>query len=311
MRFEVSKKLQIPQWNGDYGKATRAAGHQLFWSGNNQYTNSADYVFSFQGRKRPYRAAAYETGFWHEAAHLDVRGLWNGAVFNQPGAMAQVLAYKAPISAQDVCRNRAGPVVKYSQPTVSRTWDGVVLACQVAHDHSITVGSNASEAAYWAFLEGACKHYGPLLFMKYHPRSHGPDLVRVLELAKKYGARAGPTDLKILEKCRFVLVYNSTFSVDAWMWGKRVAQFAEGYFANTGAVTYTRGQFPNACEDTDGVQQKLLNFLIWRYCYYRLMPADRMIAMFEAFAQASPEELFPLPEELSYAAQAPRKKNPT
>jgi hypothetical protein len=80
-----------------------------------------------------------------------------------------------------------------------------------------------------------------------------------------------------------------------------VAQYAPGYFYRTGAVTYTNGRIPEPEEVTDRQEraEQVLNFLIWRYCFYSKCDPQTTIRILDAYARSS--ELFPLPEELSYA----------
>jgi hypothetical protein len=127
------------------------------------------------------------------------------------------------------------------------------------------------------------------------------DFLRCKRIAEAHGARCLSANHSVIEWCRFVLTYCSTFCVDCFVRGVRVAQFAPGYFDSTPAVTYTNRTLPDEVRDTTAAGRKLADFLIWRYCFSHMQSADKWEAVFRAFADAPNDVLFPLPEALSYA----------
>jgi hypothetical protein len=311
MHFDIDRHLIGGKDPGEYAFLASKTGHKLTIRRGEGFDPGADLVAFFQERQSPpiktKRAVLYETGFFAQAAHLDTRGLWAASSFHTQEAIDRIMAYKAPERAQDVLSRAGLSPSKYVQPSAEARWGGVVLAAQVSLDHSVTTlpGGRAQRDHFWAFIEGACKHYKRQLFIKMHPRLHGYDRVNYTTLAGKYGCRWGDVGLSILDHAKFVLVYNSGFAVDCWLRGVPVAQFEAGYFSDTPAVTFTMGEYPDELDSADTAEaaQRMVDWLAWRYCYYQDMPPGAFISMLEAFARVPEGETFPLPEALSYAAQ--------
>jgi hypothetical protein len=232
---------------------------------------------------------------------MDRLGLWAESSLAQPEAIRAVMKFQAPQSAQSVVFNSDRPKSKYRQSDREVEWDGVVLACQKPEDSSVlSCAPEHTEDYYWGFVEKACRKHGKRLFLKLHPRVQNNS--RVHEYASKFGCRVGDANHSVISKCKFVLLYNSSFAVDCWMRGVRVAQYAPGYFHRSGAVTYTDGVIPDSVGDTADMEQRWLDWLIWRYCFAEDMEPDRLLALFNCYASTPDTELFPMPEELSYAA---------
>lgn len=238
-----------------------------------------------------------ETGFFWDGAHIDTHGLYKFSSFTLCDAQEQIDSFVAPKSASDIVRESGLPQSKYRQSSPITTWDGVVLAVQNPTDRSIKTG--ASPEDYYRFLEGACKHYGKHLFLKMHPWNNNEIYVRIATIAKEHGCQFGKTDHTIIEKCKFVLVWNSSFAVDCFVRRVPVAQYAPGYFFQTKAVTYTNGEFPDDVNDTTDAGSALADFIIWRYCFNHAMPVGRWIEMLELFANSN--KLFPMTDDFCYA----------
>ena len=238
-----------------------------------------------------------ETGFWWDAMHFDTHGLYELSSFNKPEAYDAFMQYRAPRSAQDVIFNSGMHPTKYRQKGESVRWDGVVLAAQRPGDRSVK--TIRDDADFWIFLEGACKAYGKHLFIKLHPGNKGKELQRIQEIARDHGVRAEYVNHSVLDHCKFCVLFCSTFSVDCFLREIPVVQWAPGYFYKSGAVTYANGEFPDAPHDTSYAAQKLVDFLVWRYCINATQPAYRWKEFFEHCARA--QELFPVTEEFCYA----------
>jgi hypothetical protein len=256
------------------------------------------FAITWGARERELRCAAIETGFWCTGMHLDMAGLYAKSSFNTPEGMAEVLRYKAPKAAADIVLSGQIPPSKYKQHEEDVSWDGIVLPLQVPHDRSVIYVGNQDH--FWTFVEGAAMKYRKSLFIKVHPMTSGNDLVRATNIATRYGSTVGKTNHSVLDRCKFVLTYNSTFAIDAMVRGVRVAQFAPGYFYKTGAVTYTAGEYPDEVPDTRDVAYRLCDFLIWRYCFVFDQPPEMWVSLLTTFAGSL--QRFPLPEALSYGA---------
>ena len=158
-------------------------------------------------------ASVLETGFFHQASHLDTVGLYQHSSLCTPHALREIERFDAPTKAKDISMRS-----KYSQGEDNHgvvEWDGIVLALQNPTDRSIR--SVASPEQYYKFVEDACIHYGSDLFIKLHPWNSGPKGDRLRAIAHKYGVNAAKINHRIIDNCKFVLVFNSTFSVDCMM----------------------------------------------------------------------------------------------
>lgn len=244
-----------------------------------------------------------ETGFFWQAAHLDTTGLYQHSSLCTPQALREIEKFQAPESAADIVFGQK-QFSKYSQgedPEVKGNdfnWSGVVLALQNPVDRSIR--SVTSPANYYKFVKDACKFYGDNLFIKLHPWNSGEKGDKLRAIAEQYGCRAAKINHRIIEKCKFVLVFNSTFSVDCMLRGIPVAQYAPGYFYQNPAVAYAEYTFPTEIKTDIEFGRKTCDFLIWRYCFDHSMPAEKWVRMFEHFSKS--KKLFPMTEEFCYAA---------
>jgi hypothetical protein len=250
------------------------------------------------------RDSVIETGFPFAGVHIDRHGIYDQCSLTRPEAREEVMAYHAPRPAMEILLHSNIPSSKYRQRPDPVRWEGVVLPLQIIYDRAIKhtpVKDQDPIGAYLGFVDRACEKYGKHLFLKLHPQASEGENKRWESIARSNGCGCGLTDLSVLERCEFVLAYNSTFAFDCWLRGVPVAQYAPGYFYQTGGVTYTEGKLPDAVDMTTvEVGRKLADFVVWRYCFNRAMPIDRWVQVWRHFAQT--DDLFPLPEELSYAA---------
>lgn len=240
-----------------------------------------------------------ETGFFWNAIHIDTMGLYKNSSLNTLAGWREVEMFSAPKSAAEIVLNGTLNPSKYPQGRENFDWHGVVLAAQNPGDRSIY--SNGSKEDYYTFIKGACEHYRDRLFIKLHPHSSGEGVTeRITSYAEANGCKVSKTNHSVIQNCEFVLVWNSTFSVDCFVRNIPVAQFAPGYWHLTPAVVYTKGTYPDKlATDTLQAGHKLADFLAWRYCFNMHQPVDRWVKLVEIFAQSN--ELFPMRAEYCYA----------
>jgi len=248
------------------------------------------------------KRAVMETGFFWDASHIDTVGLYQYSSLNTPTAIKAIAEYDAKVSAKELVGRMKGRS-KYPQGQdpewkIADVSDAeIVLACQEPHDRSIR--SVTSPENYYKFIEDACKFYGDSLFIKLHPWNSGESGERIRQIAKNYNVRAAKVNHRVLENCKFCLVFNSTFAVDCFVRDVPVAHYAPGYFYQLPAVEYTEFTFPTDIKTDLQFAQKTCDFLIWNYCFDHSMSVDKWIEIFEIFAKSN--KMFPLPERLSYA----------
>ncbi len=243
------------------------------------------------------RTGIMETGFFWDALHIDTIGLYAQCSLNTVTAHELIKSYKAPKPAADVVLKGRLPATKYRQAGEPVEWTGVVLALQNPTDRSIHRGSSTED--YYRFVEMAAARFKQHLFLKLHPWNTGDVERRFTEIANKHGCRIGRANHRVIERCKFVLVYNSTFVVDCLLRGVKVAQYAPGYFYQCPGVTYTAFELPDDVPDKKDEGYQLCNWLVWRYCFYQGMSIEKIVAIFRLYANSN--ALFPLTEEHSYA----------
>lgn len=246
------------------------------------------------------RCAAIETGFFWDGIHIDSIGLYEKASFNFPQARAEIEEFSAPVSFLEM---QEGGLTrsKFAQSKDCQEWDGVVIVAQHPGDRSIWKAGSTGH--YHQFLDEACSYYGKRAFIKLHPVVMGnkDELEIVRSIASKHGSECGHVSLSILDRAESVLVYNSTFVVDALAAGKNVVQYAPGYFWQSGVVQYSGRRIKEFNTNrSDDFRNKFLDFLIWKYCFHKLTPMAKIADIVKAFAAS--RELFPLPQELSFAS---------
>jgi len=243
------------------------------------------------------KSVAMESGFFWDGMHLDTVGLYKQSSLNTAEGVAQIAKFRPPKQAADVIFGSKLPHSKYRQTNFDVEWDGVVLALENPGDRSILCG--ASPEDYYDFVYGACKAYQKRLFLKCHPWNSGEVFERLKSYSDEFGCRIEKCNHSVITQCALVLVWNSTFAVDCFIRGVRVAQFAPGYFYQTPAVTYTKGRYPNYVPDTTDDGYRLADFLVWNYCFNIAMPQEKWFGMLRHFRDSS--ELFPMNEEYCYA----------
>lgn len=242
------------------------------------------------------KGAVIETGFWWDAMHIDKHGLYKDSTLNHEDTQELINNFKPRTSIGEILEKQKVKS-KYRQTNYDVTWDGIVLALQNPGDRSVRSCGDVEQ--YYQFVDNACKYYGKNLFLKAHPWNSGEIFERLKSSSDKYGCRIEKCNHSVIEKCKFVLVYNSTFAVDCFVRYVPVAQFAPGYFHNTGAVTFTNGYYPDSVESTQERALNLADFMAWKYCFNSTMAPDSWAGMIEAFAKSN--DLFPMPEEYCYA----------
>jgi hypothetical protein len=237
----------------------------------------------------------FETGFFWEAAHFDTKGIYQYSSLNTPEAIDAIEKLDKP----DVMGSLLTAKVpsKYRQTAYDIDWKGVVLACQNPGDRSVRSVGSISD--WWDFYTGACEFYGSDLFVKLHPWNSGEIGEKICEIARQYNCQYGKTNHTVIKNCQFVLLYNSSFSVDCFLRDVPVAQFAEGYFHKTPALTFTNRTYPITIEKRMW-GKKLVNFLAHKYCFNVTMDVEKWVRMMRHFSTSS--ELFPLTDEFSYAS---------
>lgn len=235
-----------------------------------------------------------ETGFFRNSFHIDKYGLYQnsslGRLMNE-----RCVSYEAPKSWK-----KLNLCPKFGQPKDENKWDGVVLIGQYPNDRSVKIAGGSKK--YYEFVENACKFYGKNLLIKNHPvmikdQEHN-DIVS--GLCSRYGCEFGHFGHSIIQDCEFVLLFNSTFVVDAMMNYKPIVQYAPGYFYQSNAVFFSDGCLPTKIKSADTFFfDKALDFLAWKYCIHYGQSIENIRKIILSFKDGS--DTFPLNEELSYA----------
>lgn len=262
-----------------------------------QVTPANDYLIAWGDNPKGINHAVMETGFFQNALHLDKTGLYERASFNYPDGRREVEAFKAPRPWKDIAHLIHA---KYGQPNSTQSWEGVVLACQHPNDRSVLKAGGTKD--YYAFIEEACRFYGRQLYLKKHPvMVQNKECNGLLEgLALKHGCELGHIGSSILGRAEAVLVYNSTFVVDALMHGRHVMQYAPGYFWQAGVVQYLHKKLDASRREADPVfVNQFIDFLLWKYCFHAGLELEKVRQILSAFHLS--RDLFPLPQHLSYA----------
>jgi len=283
----------------DYGKLSEH-GITISKTGSEVRNNPDNYVVGWGERIHQTRSSAIETGFFWDAIHIDAVGLYESASFNFPEARNEIEKF----SAQATYRHLEAMGLmksKFRQPPTEAEWDGVVIIAQHPGDRSIWKAGSTGD--YHLFVEEACRYYGNRAFVKLHPVVMGnkEEIALIESIAKKHGSSVGNVALSVLDKAESVLVYNSTFVVDALVARKNIVQYAPGYFWQSGVVQYSGRKIkPFHGTANELFNEKFLDFLIWKYCFHKLTPMHDIARIVKGFA--SSRDMFPLPTELSYAS---------
>lgn len=255
------------------------------------------YVLAWGDPVNKVKNGVMETGFFWDALHIDTIGLYTSCSLNTPQAQKAIENFKAPKSAKEIIFNGRFPPTKFRQAGGDYKWEGIVLPLQNPGDRSVHRGSSTED--YYSFVDNACKYYGKHLFLKLHPWNKGEVEARFRSSAKKYGSSIGRVNHTVIENCKFVLVYNSTFIIDCLIRGIKVAQYAPGYFWQTKPVLYTSYEYPDEVSTDINDGYKLCDFLVWKYLIYQGMSIEKWVKLIRHFANS--KKLFPITNEFCYA----------
>lgn len=254
-----------------------------------------DFFVSWGENVKKTKHAVIETGFFKDSLHIDRVGLYANASFNFQSFQTYIENYEAPISWKNLPLKQ-----KFKQPEKQEKWHGIVLPLQHHNDRSVlSVGSSKD---YHNFVENACKYYGSKILLKKHPVTLGnkEEMARVEEIALRYNCIIDHVDTSIINHAEFVLVYNSTFVIDALMRNKHVVHFAPGYFWQSKVCQYSHYTFPNKLiQNNVDYINKFLDFLPWKYCIHYGQSIEKYSKIIKKLANEN--EIYPLPEEYSYA----------
>ena len=262
--------------------------------------NPENFIISWGDSVYKSKCAVMESGFFWEGVHIDTIGLYEKAAFNFPLARKKIQSFQAKTSFREL-QKMGLTKPKFTQSSENVNWDGVVIISQHPGDRSIWKAGSTGD--YHNFLNDACAYYGSRAFIKLHPviMGNAKELETLKAIAEKHGSQCGNVGMSIIDNAEFVLVYNSTFVVDALAAKKHVVQYAPGYFWQSGVTQYSSRIVPNKIEYCDQeYREKFLDFLVWKYCFHKMLPMNKMAEIVKIFS--SSKEIFPLPEELSYAA---------
>ena len=105
----------------------------------------------------------------------------------------------------------------------------------------------------------------------------------IRNILEEYGCYFGKAGFEILENCRFVVTYNSSFVVDCWMRGVHTYTHVDGTF-------YI---LANLLSDDPTVFKRKVNFLMWKYCLPLDLTFDQWVDVFRTYTQS--DKMFPLP----------------
>lgn len=258
-----------------------------------------NYYVSWGENKSKIRHSVIETGFFRNSVHLDSIGLYERASFNFPISRKIIEEYQAPLSWEKI--NNIRPLLtKFPQNNGINDWNHFVVICQNPKDRSIWRAGSSGD--YYDFLEKTASYYKNKLLLKIHPVTlqNKEEQKRLEEIAIKNNCELHNTDISVINNCEAVLIYNSTFVVDAISKNKHVYQYAPGYFWQSGVVQYTNRNICNKKQNLDkNYNIKFLEFLLWKYCFPETQSTEKLLKIINCFKNSN--ELFPLPEDCSYA----------
>lgn len=244
------------------------------------------------------RGCAIETGFFLDAMHADNFGLYELCSLNFQGVRKIIENYEPKVTAKQFQKEKKLNS-KFKQGSTENRWNKIVFMCQYPKDRSVQRAGYSAEQ-YFKFVDKACRFYGKNLLLKLHPVNGKEDTKTYQEIGKRYGCEAIRCGTEIINDCEFVLLFNSTVSVDCFLANKPVLQYAPGYFWRTGTVDYSEQTFRDPRNLDLNYNQKFCDFLIWKYCFRWNTTAEVINKIFDVFSTSN--SLFPLPEELSYGA---------
>jgi len=238
-----------------------------------------------------------ETGFFQNCIHIDKNGLYEKCSLNSNNIKDIIYNFNEPqnILSGNI-KNKIIP--KFNNITSNIIHNGPVLIFQHPFDRSILRAGGTNK--YYEFIEETCKYFGKKLFVKFHPVNSIEIRKKHIDIAEKYGCSYGYTGVNAIDHCEFIILYNSTFAIDAALKNKPVFQYAPGYFFNSGIVNFIDHdikKIKNESYDSFFIN-KFLNFIMWKYCFRFDQSFLNLIEIFKSFKK---NEIFPLPQEYSYA----------
>lgn len=242
-----------------------------------------------------------ETGFFWEAAFIDTIGSYQCCSLNTKYAYDQILNFdlngkksaKNIIFSLNPSRQSKYNAVHGQSVSIHQN---IILALQNPTDRSITYPSSTSK--YYEFVEECCKFYGKNLFVKLHPWNSNEKAEALLEICKRYKCEAAKCPVSCISGKEFVISYNSTFAIDCILHDVQCVQYCIGTFYNTFGIHFSNYTFPTSVTKIQD-SHKLIDFLIYKYCFNKTMNKDKYAAMIKHFASSS--EIFPMQEEFCYA----------
>jgi hypothetical protein len=243
-----------------------------------------------------------ETGYFNDAAFIDTVGSYQGCSLNTKFGYDAVANFDLAgrKSAKEIIFNlKAHQQSKYNaNHGGALSFDQeIILACQNPTDRSI--GYPNSQKKYWEFIEECCKFYGNKLFLKLHPWNTNEKATPFLDLASKYKCGAAKFAMSSICNKKFVISFNSTMAIDCVLRDVPYVQYAMGTFWNAFGVHYSNYQLPTEVEPIAGAD-KLADFLIHKYCYYKNMSdKNKFLNMLKHYAAS--DDIFPMTDEFSYA----------
>lgn len=267
-----------------------------FFSSNQVLTDRESWTLAWGYPLTKRRFGIAETGFFWDAMHIDMRGLYQFSSLNTAAGYRELQEFVPPESGLNLIKTASLPQSKYRQPNDEQDWNGVVFACQNPEDRSIH--SVASTEDWWRFFEACCRYYGSKLFVKLHPWNRDHIESKIRSTAETYGCTVGRAGHQIIEKCEHVVLFNSTFAIDCMVRGVPVKQAAPGYFSGTGAVSMCDAEPRRPIQETIEAGHRLIDFLVWKYCFSMDCTLKDWKRRLRTFANS--HELFPLPVKESY-----------
>lgn len=237
-----------------------------------------------------------ETGFFEKCIHIDKIGLYEKCSLNSLESRKLIEDYNPPYDIiNNEVKNKIIPKFNITKSNISHT--GPILICQHPNDRSILrVGGSQK---YYEFVEDACRYFGKNLFLKFHPVNSLEIRQKHIEIADKYNCQYGYTGIDVINESAFIILFNSTFAIDALFKNKHIFQYSPGYFYKSNIVKYIEGDLTK-CQsysiDTY-YMNRFLNFIIWKYCFRYNQSPENIIEIIKSFKN---DGLFPLPEQYSY-----------
>tara|TARA_R100000995_G_scaffold84129_1_gene61885 strand:- start:269 stop:1180 length:912 start_codon:yes stop_codon:yes gene_type:complete len=242
-----------------------------------------------------------ETGFFKNAAFIDTVGAYQACSLNTKHAYDEISNFDlgGRSSAKEIISNFSARNRSKYNATHGRKEpfdQTIVLACQNPKDRSI--GYPHSGARYWEFIEECCKYYGKNLFVKLHPWNSGEYAEPFFEIGKRYGCEVSKCHMSLIKDKEFVISFNSTMAIDCILNDVPYVQYAMGTFWNCFGIHFSNYSCPSSVDPTPNAD-KLVDFLMYKYCFNKGMNKDKYAEMIKVFARS--RKVFPLNDHYCYA----------